>query len=81
MNISEFASKWRRVELTERSASQQHFLDLCEVFEHERLTWLDLAHKRLDEAVFSAYEWDVSIKDEEILARLLALNHERSSRQ
>lgn len=34
MNVSEFAAKWRKVELTERSASQQHFLDLCEVFEH-----------------------------------------------
>jgi len=28
MNVSEFISKWRPVELTERSASQQHFLDL-----------------------------------------------------
>src|SRR2546421_6542823 len=36
MNISEFVSKWRKVELTERSASQQHFLDLCEVFEHPK---------------------------------------------
>lgn len=34
MNISEFVAKWRKVELTERSASQQHFLDLCAVFEH-----------------------------------------------
>ncbi|MGB8507559.1 MAG: DNA methyltransferase, partial [Pyrinomonadaceae bacterium] len=34
MNIPEFVAKWRRVELTERSASQQHFLDLCAVFEH-----------------------------------------------
>ena len=36
MNISEFVSKWRKVELTERSASQQHFLDLCEVFDHPK---------------------------------------------
>lgn len=36
MNISEFVNKWRKVELTERSASQQHFLDLCEVFEHPK---------------------------------------------
>ncbi|HEX3146245.1 MAG TPA: DNA methyltransferase [Pyrinomonadaceae bacterium] len=45
---------------------------------NERPTWLDLAHKRLDEAVFAAYSWDPSISDEEILARLLALNHERA---
>jgi type II restriction/modification system DNA methylase subunit YeeA len=36
MTISEFVSKWRPVQLTERSASQQHFLDLCEVFEHPK---------------------------------------------
>src|SRR5229473_3112995 len=36
MNVSEFVSKWRKVELTERSASQQHFLDLCEVFDHPK---------------------------------------------
>lgn len=29
MTITEFIAKWRRVDLTERSASQQHFLDLC----------------------------------------------------
>ena len=34
MNVSEFVNKWRKVELTERSASQQHFLDLCAVFNH-----------------------------------------------
>ena len=31
MNAQEFIAKWRRVELTERSAAQQHFLDLCEL--------------------------------------------------
>ena len=36
MTISDFVAKWRRVQLTERSASQQHFLDLCEVFEHPK---------------------------------------------
>lgn len=36
MNVSEFVSKWQKVELTERSASQQHFLDLCEVFDHPK---------------------------------------------
>jgi type II restriction/modification system DNA methylase subunit YeeA len=36
MNVSEFVAKWRKVELTERSASQQHFLDLCEVFNHPK---------------------------------------------
>jgi hypothetical protein len=30
MNIHEFKAKWRGARLTERSAYQQHFLDLCE---------------------------------------------------
>jgi hypothetical protein len=34
MNVSQFVAKWREVELTERSASHQHFLDLCSVFDH-----------------------------------------------
>jgi type II restriction/modification system DNA methylase subunit YeeA len=41
---------------------------------NQRPTWLDLAHKKLDEAVFAAYGWPSSIADDEILARLLALN-------
>lgn len=36
MNVSDFIAKWRRSERTERSASQEHFLDLCEVFDHPK---------------------------------------------
>jgi hypothetical protein len=36
LNVAEFIAKWRRVELKETSASQQHFLDLCEVFAHPK---------------------------------------------
>jgi hypothetical protein len=43
-----------------------------------RPTWLDLAHKRLDEAVFAAYGWKADLSDEEILENLLALNLERA---
>jgi len=45
---------------------------------NKRPTWLDLAHKALDEAVFDAYGWDPSMTDEQILAALLKLNLERS---
>lgn len=31
-----------------------------------RPTWLDLVHKRLDEAVFAAYGWKSDLSDEEI---------------
>ena len=43
-----------------------------------RPTWLDLAHKRLDQAVFAAYGWKSDLTDEEILEKLLSLNLERS---
>lgn len=41
-----------------------------------RLTWLELAHKKLDEAFFAAYGWPSDLSDEEILERLLALDLE-----
>src|SRR5438034_8093523 len=31
MTPEQFKAKWRRVHLTERSASHQHFLDLCDL--------------------------------------------------
>ena len=37
-------------------------------------TWLELAHRKLDEAVFAAYGWSPDLTDGEILARLLELN-------
>ena len=46
-----------------------------------RPTWLDLAHKRLDEAVFAAYGWKSDLSDEEILEKLLSLNLERAKRK
>jgi len=34
MNPIEFQQKWIGVELKQRSASQEHFLDICRVIEH-----------------------------------------------
>lgn len=34
MNAAEFIAKWRKVELKERSAAQEHFLDLCRMLGH-----------------------------------------------
>ena len=45
---------------------------------NQRPTWLDLAHQKLDRAVFAAYGWPADLSDEEILERLLALNLERA---
>jgi hypothetical protein len=46
---------------------------------NERPAWLDLANKRLDEAVFAAYGWPADLSDDDLLARLLALNLERAA--
>ena len=43
-----------------------------------RPTWLDNAHRKLDAAVFAAYGWPADLPDDEILARLLALNLARA---
>ena len=36
MTPQQFITKWQRVQLSERSASQQHFLDLCELLEQPK---------------------------------------------
>jgi hypothetical protein len=46
-----------------------------------RPIWLDLAHKKLDAAVLDADGWPHDLADEEILARLLALNLARAAAQ
>jgi len=43
-----------------------------------RPTWLELIHRRLDQAVFDAYGWPHELTDDDILSRLLALNMERA---
>jgi type II restriction/modification system DNA methylase subunit YeeA len=46
---------------------------------NRRPTWLELAHRKLDEAVFAAYGWPADLDDDEILRRLLQLNAQRAS--
>jgi hypothetical protein len=49
---------------------------------NQRPTWLAQLHAALDRAVWAAYEWDdpdpAEVPEDEILARLLALNLERA---
>ncbi len=44
---------------------------------NERPTWLDLAHQKLDAAVFAAYGWDAGMSDDALLVALLKLHLER----
>ncbi len=46
---------------------------------NERPTWLDLAHRKLDQAVFAAYGWDPGMGEEKILPKLLELNLKRNA--
>ncbi len=45
---------------------------------NKRPAWLDLAHRKLDAAVFAAYGWDPAISDDELLRGLLAMNLDRA---
>jgi type II restriction/modification system DNA methylase subunit YeeA len=47
---------------------------------NEHPTWLQNAHRKLDEAVLDAYGWSHDISDEEILSKLLTLNLERAGK-
>ena len=46
---------------------------------NQRPAWLDMAHRRLDAAAAAAYGWPADLTDEDILARLFALNQEPAS--
>ncbi|MFN4283785.1 MAG: class I SAM-dependent DNA methyltransferase [Alphaproteobacteria bacterium] len=48
---------------------------------NQRPTWLANAHKALDEAVAAAYGWPADLPDDEVLARLFALNQARAAAQ
>ena len=41
MNLSEFLKRWSRSTLTERSAAQQHFLELCALVGHPTPAQID----------------------------------------
>jgi exonuclease VII large subunit len=45
---------------------------------NENPTWLQNAHRKLDEAVFAAYGWPSNLSDDDILARLLEMNLKRA---
>jgi len=45
---------------------------------NQRPTWLDIVHRKLDEAVLDTYGWPHNLSDEEMVARLLSLNLERA---
>jgi type II restriction/modification system DNA methylase subunit YeeA len=65
-------------ELVQLRETQSGTRTLTQLY-NERPTWLDNAHRKLDAAVFAAYGWPVDLSEDEILARLLALNLARAA--
>lgn len=68
----------RLVPRDEQAAAELSKRTLTNLY-NQRPAWLNLAHQRLDTAVFDAYGWESSLSDEDILERLLQLNTEGSS--
>ena len=59
-------------------AARDHWLNPPELVVSVPGAWLDTLHRTLDEAVAAAYGWPATISDDDVLMRLLALNHERA---
>jgi hypothetical protein len=80
LNASEFIRKWTDAELSERSACQQHFLDLCDLVDHPKPAEVDKTGESFGpfDALFATRGWPPDLTDEQILERLLELNLERT---
>ena len=77
--LVEMRERWLNADLTPgpspvRRGEQRTLTNLY----NQRPTWLELAHKKLDEAVFAAYGWPNDLSDEKILEKLLELNLQRA---
>ena len=88
MTPQQFIAKWQRVTLSESQrlvpkdadcAARLAKRTLTKLY-NDRPAWLDLAHKKLDAAVFAAYGWGPGMSDDELLEKLLALNLERATK-
>jgi hypothetical protein len=64
------------VQLRETQAGSRTLTQLY----NERPTWLNNVHRKLDATVCAAYGWPVDLNDDDILARLLALNLQRAGK-
>jgi type II restriction/modification system DNA methylase subunit YeeA len=70
----------RILPVSERAAQQLKRRTLTNLY-NENPTWLQNAHRALDEAMAAAYGWPADLSDDEILKRLLDLNLARAPRK
>jgi type II restriction/modification system DNA methylase subunit YeeA len=68
----------RLIPLDDRAAAELKKRTLTNLY-NQRPAWLANAHAALDAAVAAAYGWPADLANDDILARLLTLNQERSS--
>ena len=73
----DFVNKWKRAEARERRSVQEYIIDICALVVHEtpmqqHPTWSELAHKKLDQAVFAACGWKSDLSDARLCAALRA---------
>lgn len=67
----------RVLPVSEKAAKELKKRTLTNLY-NDRPQWLADAHRALDEAVAAAYGWPADLSDDEVLARLLALNLSRA---
>ena len=67
----------RLLPIDEKAAAELKKRTLTRLY-NDRPQWLRDLHRALDEAVAAAYGWPADLTEEEVLARLLALNRERA---
>lgn len=82
MNTDQFIAKWENNALSERSASQSHFLDLCRLLGHPGPADSDPTGESFTFEKGAAKQdggdgW-ADLTDEQFLERLLKLNLERA---
>ena len=75
-SAQEFVERWERSAVNEKGTAQPHFIDPCRLL---GIKTPAKTHAALDRAVLDAYGWPHDVSDDDILARLLALNGERAS--
>jgi type II restriction/modification system DNA methylase subunit YeeA len=74
--LSELREGWLNPERGSIDAKERKRRTLTNLY-NKRPTWLADAHAELDAAIAQAYGWPADIPDDEVLRRLLELNHSR----
>ncbi|MPZ49318.1 MAG: class I SAM-dependent DNA methyltransferase [Dehalococcoidia bacterium] len=79
-NLDKLRTSWLNPPLESLGGPDLKLRTLTNLY-NQRPTWLDNAHRRLDQAVFAAYGWPADLTRDEILPRLLQLNLARAATQ